>query len=161
MLLVCSVEVCHLMIIMMKCFFPRQFGEVPMLHVHPHRPVLPPNRPPSAADLCSFFATLNASLNDGPHIAPTSSGGSTAGPPRPVLTSQQSLTRARSAPDVSQSQHHRPGQGASGAPLGGQSAMGYSWSSTDSQHVDLSHLTPTEFIEEMVLRDFLDPLQQS
>jgi len=117
-----------------------QFGDVPMLPRVAGRPLLMSARPASLTDLCSFFVTVNAAVTDGSGtVAATGHGAARL---TAASSHSQTLPRARSAPNVSVSESHSP-------PV---------WA---PELKDDSVSMPMEYIEKLVLTDFLEPMPQN
>lgn len=121
-----------------------QFGDIAVLPRVADRPLLSSARPAALTDLCGFFVTVNAAVTDGSgtvsHTSHTSTGRLTAGTP----SQSHTLSRARSAPNVS---------------LIDSSHSSAVWAST--QLKDDSVLSPMEYIEKLILTDFLEPMPQN
>jgi hypothetical protein len=121
-----------------------RFGEIAHLSWQPQRPMLTSGHIACLDDLCGFFATIHAAIKDG--TSSVSCAATVAPPPNSASTSRlsaisavQSLPRARSAPDVSRAE-----------------MLSTSWMTPEPKD-DVS-LSPMEYIEKLVLRDFLEPM---
>jgi len=108
------------------------------------RPLLSSARPATLTDLCSFFVTVNnKAVTDGSSTAASTSHSSHSTARRTSASSQpQTLSRARSAPNVSLIESH-------------------SSSVWASELKDDSVLSPMEYIEKLILTDFLEPMPQN
>lgn len=119
---------------------------MPLLPRVAGRPLLQSTRPATLTDLCGFFVTVNAAVTDsGGTVAAAAAAAApsqhTDARLTPVSSHSQTLPRARSAPNVSLSEP--------------QSSV---W---PPELKDDSALTPMEYIEKLVLTDFLEPMPQN
>ena len=104
------------------------------------RPLLLSARPADLTDLCSFFVTVNAAVMDGSGMVAAT--GHSAARLTPTSSHSQALPRARSAPNVSLTESHPPSV----------------WA---AELKDDSLLSPMEYIERLVLTDFLELMPQN
>lgn len=107
-----------------------QFDDIPLLPRATQHPLLTASRVCSVQDLCSFFVTIYTMLQDGTIAASTT-------PPAmsPSVTSPQ-MQRSHSVPNFSCANPQTAPFSISGSPV-----------------------TPTQLIEQIIVRDFLDPIQ--
>jgi len=117
-----------------------QFGDIPLLPRVPDQPLLPSARPATLTDLCSFFVTVSVGVSDGSTTVTSTSHSSSS--MHLIPATSQNLPRARSAPNVSLVDSHSPSV----------------WA---SELKDDSVLSPMEYIEKLVLTDFLEPMPQN
>jgi len=104
------------------------------------RPLLLSARPATLTDLCSFFVSVNAAVTDSSSTVAATSHSSVH--LVPTTSQSQTLSRARSAPNVSLIESH-------------------SSSVWPSELKDDSVLSPMEYIEKLILTDFLEPMPQN
>ena len=123
------------------CVYVTQFGEIPLLTRVADRPLLSSGRSATLTDLCSFFVTVTATVTDSSSPVPPT-GHTAATRLTPAVSQSHTLSRARSAPNVSLADSHS-------SPV---------WA---SELKDNSHMSSMEYIEKLILADFLEPMPQN